>query len=272
MDTTINTDINKPAAKKPKSIFKRILNIASYAAIALILVFVVIFMSMAITSRRSTDVPVLFGTSVLTVESESMTGVINKGDLITIKRVTSAEAAALSVGDIITYRFYDEKLLENALNTHEIIEIHKSDGFVVFQTKGVHNASQDPYRVASEDVIGVYSYGAERDFAVQGRIKGVGAFISFLRSLTGFFLLVIFPLTVFLGYRVFVLVKVIKGAKKEKALESAPSAPDDYDRLLKEIEELRSKLDEKAPSAAPDNQISDQTPANQASANKQFCA
>jgi len=238
-NTTKNTDTVKPASKNPKSKMRLLMNIAAYAVLALVLFLTVIFLSIAVTSRRDTGVPTLFGTCVLTVESDSMKGVFEKGDLIFITKLTNDEAVGLKEGDRITYRFYNEALQENAFNTHEIIGIVKSGDKVAFQTQGVNNPGPDDYMVQSEDVFGVYN----------GRVRWLGGFINFLRSFVGFFLLVIFPLLVFFLYRVYVLVKVVIGAKKQKALDSRPSAPEDYDKLLREVEALRSKLDEKANAA-----------------------
>ena len=220
---------------KKKSKVKLIFDIVTYAFVVLILLCAFVFLSFAITSQRDTKVPSIFGVSVLTVQSDSMKGSkddnFNKGDLITIKRLTIEEIEAvgtLQVGDVITFEFYDPVLKGKAFNTHRIVEIGEAYGRVVFTTKGDNNLKNDDEKVAGVDVIGIYT----------GHIGGVGAFIDFLRSGFGFFLLIVFPLILFFAYRLYILIKVIFDIKIEKQKALVPATDSDFD----ELEAQRDKL------------------------------
>jgi len=72
----------------------------------------------------------------------SMEPAISVGSLVLIKPV---DTASLKVGDIICYRFSDERLV-----THRIIEVN-SEGYI---TKGDANEEKDIKTVQSHEVVG----------------------------------------------------------------------------------------------------------------------
>ena len=111
---------------------------------------------------NKTRMPSVFGYSLLVIATPSMSGAIETGDAIIIKRADSYE-----VGDVITYfpaeADYSVK--------HRIV---RADG-EKFYTKGDANPSEDPDPVFAEQIAG----------RVTKKIPKVGYFIEWLKSPSG---------------------------------------------------------------------------------------
>lgn len=88
----------------------------------------------------------LFGMEAFVVQSGSMEPVHSVGSLV---YVIKADAAALEVGDVITFRMTD-----GSRGTHRIVELVESNGAVAFRTKGDANKMTDNALVMPEDIIG----------------------------------------------------------------------------------------------------------------------
>jgi len=210
---------------------KLIIDIVSYVAIAVIVIFSIISLSLSITTRRQTELPIVFGGTVMMVESDSMKPVFKKGDLVKVTVLSDAKKKELKKDDIITFKFDKPGVDGTSFNTHRIEEVLKDNNGNVygFRTKGDNNPKIDDEAVHLADISGIYN----------GRLKGLGNFMSFLRSAAGFILLIILPLVAFAGYRIYILVKIILEIKKDKDGEDAPT---DTDALLKELAEMKAKL------------------------------
>lgn len=111
---------------------------------------------------KKSKIPSVFGYSVLIVASPSMTGAIEAGDAIIIKKSDS-----YAVGDVITYFPADE----NFSVTHRIVRMEGDK----FYTKGDANPSEDPDPVLIEQIAG----------KVAVKLDKVGYFIEWLKSPVG---------------------------------------------------------------------------------------
>lgn len=111
---------------------------------------------------KKSKIPSVFGYSVLIVASPSMTGAIEEGDAIIIKKSDS-----YAVGDVITYFPADE----NFSVTHRIVRMEGDK----FYTKGDANQSEDPDPVLIEQIAG----------KVAVKLDKVGYFIEWLKSPIG---------------------------------------------------------------------------------------
>lgn len=111
---------------------------------------------------KKSKIPSVFGYSVLIVASPSMTGAIEAGDAIIIKKSDS-----YAVGDVITYFPADE----NFSVTHRIVRMEGDK----FYTKGDANQSEDPDPVLIEQIAG----------KVAVKLDKVGYFIEWLKSPVG---------------------------------------------------------------------------------------
>lgn len=87
-------------------------------------------------------VPSIFGYSTLTVETGSMSGTIEIGDMIIIK-----DTGEYKIGDIVTFLHEGESIP----TTHRIINYNSDGSFV---TKGDANNVKDTLPVTSDEIIG----------------------------------------------------------------------------------------------------------------------
>lgn len=161
---------------------KRTIKIISFSIIA---VFAITFLVLNLPTRIGGNTryePVLSG---------SMEPAIPVGGLVLIKPV---EPTFLKVGDIICYRFSDERLV-----THRIIEI-SSKGYI---TKGDANEEADPKLVKENDIIG----------AVVLTVPFVGHLGTIVQTPIGFLLLIFIPGIVFI---ILEIREVIISIKKPK--------------------------------------------------------
>ena len=141
---------------------------------------------------KKSKIPSVFGYSVLIVASPSMTGSIEAGDAIIIKKSDS-----YAVGDVITYFPEDESFSV----THRIVRMEGDK----FYTKGDANQSEDSDPVLIEQIVG----------KVAVKLDKVGYFIEWLKSPVG----IIFAATFIV---LLILIIVIKDKWREKT-DSADS-------------------------------------------------
>ena len=111
---------------------------------------------------KKSKIPSVFGYSMLIIASPSMTGSIEAGDAIIIKKSDS-----YAVGDVITYFPADESFSV----THRIVRMEGDK----FYTKGDANQSEDPDPVLIEQIAG----------KVAVKLDKVGYFIGWLKSPAG---------------------------------------------------------------------------------------
>ncbi|MFA5342218.1 MAG: signal peptidase I [Clostridia bacterium] len=177
----------------------------------LLWLFVVIAVFMTIIAFSSTKnqngVAVIFGRMPITILSESMDPTLKKGDLIISHELSADQKGSLNENDIITYKvdLNGDGFME--LNTHRIISIRTSGGFVYYTTKGDNNAIADTQEVRYDNVVGVYN---------GRRVPGIGAVLNFLQTPTGFLVCVVIPLVLFLLYEIYNFIKVMISMKTDK--------------------------------------------------------
>lgn len=111
---------------------------------------------------KKSKIPSVFGYSMLIVASPSMTGAIEAGDAIIIRKSDS-----YAVGDVITYFPEDESFSV----THRIVRMEGDK----FYTKGDANQSEDSDPVLIEQIVG----------KVAVKLDKVGYFIEWLKSPVG---------------------------------------------------------------------------------------
>lgn len=188
-------------------ILKKILNIIVDILIVSLLAISVLVAALALASKAG-GVPSVLGYVPLSVQSDSMIPEFEKGDLIISKAVD--DSTALEKGDVITFKANIEG--EDVLNTHRIVDITETDGFVFYTTKGDNNEIEDAEPVARVSV------AAKWDGI---KLEGWGEAYDFLTSQFGFFLVILLPLIIFFIYEIIRFVKNLISYNKEKALEEA---------------------------------------------------
>lgn len=212
-----------------KKSVKKTLDITAVVLACILFVVGIMLLSMSLTKNKD-GVPRVFGVTLLDIRTDSMKGTINAGDIAVISKVK--DASDLKVGDVIT--FWDSIDGQRVLNTHRIVEIRYNEQNpenTLFFTKGDNVGENDPLAKSFAQVVGKYKF----------RMAGLGYVVRFLQSGWGFFFIIILPLAAFLGYRVYILVKVILDMKKEKAAADA-AGQEDAEKLKAELEALRQKV------------------------------
>ena len=192
---------------------KQILNILLYVLLGV--VFVICALVTVSSINRKDGVSNVFGYTTMTVQTDSMQGTINKGDLIVGKLIGEKDYDKLEVGDIITFYIVIDG--ERIIDTHRIHEIKEIMGETFYQTKGDNvDAIDDGYRNNS-DIIAIYKM----------RIPGLGSVIDFLKSTLGFFLCIFTPLMIFIIYEVYRLISIIIYNKKVQMIDDVKDSTSD---------------------------------------------
>ncbi len=234
---------------------KKTLKIAKIVANVLLwlfLIFAVLLTVLVFSSQKDENgISSIGGVTPIQVLSDSMKGTFNKGDLIFVKLLQDSEKTDLGVGDVITYRIMAKDLPglveagmdpnTEVLNTHRITAVEGKDtGSVKYTTKGDNaatNFANDPNPVSFADVVGVY----------QMRAPGMGSFIAYLQTPTGFLVCIVLPLAVFfiLELVLFIRQLMIRREEKIRLTASGASVDEEEIRRLAVEEYLRRQEEDK---------------------------
>ena len=159
--------------------------------------------------------PNIGGSFPLMVQSGSMSGTIEVGDLIIVH--TPDESTELKKDDIVT--FWDNEP-GGVLVTHRIVEVTADDdGKLAYRTKGDANNAADAELVYPDDIVGTYQF----------RIPYLGNVALFMQTIPGLIVCVVLPLALFIVYDVIRRRRIDKSEKEETAA------------LLAELEKLKSE-------------------------------
>lgn len=199
----------------------------------ILLPILIVNLTLIIKGSLHKDVPPdVFGIAPLTVVSGSMQGEnedsFDIGALIFIKLLKEDEKAALSEGDVVTYKTGDIYV------THRIKEIKRGEGgeIVSLVTQGDAN-SMDDGDVPIEDVIG----------KLIGSVEGLGDFAIFLQTPAGILVFVGIPVLAYAAFEV-----AQSALQGKRARQSEARAIQDKDE---EIRRLRALVEERGDQAVP---------------------
>ena len=216
-----------------KVLKERIMTIVGIVLCAILLPILIVNIIMIINSYVNKDEAPSIGKYVpFIVQSDSMAGTIESGDIIITKKI---EPEDVEEGDIIS--FYDPEGNGTAVVTHRVLKREIVNGELVFLTIGdvvlqenieeYGSLEQIPENVLDlivevvpqENVISEYSF----------RIALVGNVSLFMSTVPGFIVCVLLPLLLFLAY------DIIMRRISDKANEKDTKA------LLEEIELLKAE-------------------------------
>lgn len=186
---------------------KKIINVAINVLICLIFV-ISIFVIIANSSIKETGVPSLFGYTLSSVQSDSMTGTFEEGDIIIGK--LADETTVIEKGDIVS--FFDSQDGIKFVNTHRVTEVYEYGSAKFYDTKGdKEGLGIDPYAKSQDEIISVY----------QGKIPLLGGFIDFIKEPIGFILIIVLPFLAVIGWEVYRLIMLFLEHKKQQILEES---------------------------------------------------
>lgn len=224
MSETIVQD-NQQEEKKP-SLLTKIFNFFFYTLISIVIVVALLYTVVNLAGNNG--ISTILGYTVGSVQSGSMSGTFEKGDIIVSKQIDGEE---IKEGDIISFWYNDPQAQQIIVVTHRVIEIWE-DGKIVTQGDVANKAnSVDKIEVISKgDVISRYSF----------KIPYVGAVLDFINTSTGFFVCILIPVFLFLFWQIYVFIVTVSDAKKlakEKAIQDQARVL--AEQMLKEREQNR---------------------------------
>ena len=195
-------------------VLKKIGSITIDVLIVIVFIISLLVVIASITAKRENGQANVFGYTANSVQTDSMKGTINEGDLIISKVVTSKNKADfdLKEGDIVS--FYTEiKKGTKILITHRIYEVRQAGNTRVITTWGDNRESapepDDP--ITMSDVESVYLF----------KIPLVGHFIDFLRTPLGFIICLVVPLLAFICWQAYKLIILFFKSKQAELAEEA---------------------------------------------------
>lgn len=174
---------------------KKALNTVINVVLVIAIVLAVIATYVSFVSTSGNGVPNIFGLRLFSIQTDSMYDTLLPGDLVIDTAVK--DPAALQKNDIITYWTVIDG--ERVLNTHRIVEIYDGNGYLIFATKGDHNTAVDTLTVHEAEIVGKYAF----------RVPGVGKVFDYLQTSTGFLLVVVIPVLIFLIYQLIQFFRVL---------------------------------------------------------------
>ena len=203
---------------------KSILGVISDVLLVILIVVAIAITVMTFTSKSSeTGIGNVMGYTPFSVQTDSMSPTIGKGDLIIAKEVVDPKED-LKIGDVITFYTLMQDGAGNTVkgfNTHRILDVQLyNDGTVhYYVTKGDAMETEDNQKVYPDDIV-AKQVGAGVDESgnyVKGlTVSGFGNALDFLQSQLGFMICVIIPLALFFIWQVYKLIAMFMAAKAEK--------------------------------------------------------
>ncbi len=218
------------------------------------LLWVFIAFSVAVTvmvfaaQGNENGVPELFGKSLITIVSPSMSPTYDAGDLVFMSTLDDAGKQALKAGDIITYKSPEDINGDGQigdLNTHRILSIEGT----TITTKGDNNDFPDNYTIGYNDIIGT---STEAD-----KLAGVGNVIGFLRSSLGFFLCIVLPLILFFIYELYNFISLLVTERAKRVPVSQEAEEEIKRRAIEEYlaQQSAGQADDTAATAVSDTAV-----------------
>lgn len=233
-----------------KSPLKKVLNVAYYVVLALIILLALFYVFMTFSTKGG--VTSVFGHIIFSVQSDSMSGTFETGDMLVIKEVK--DTSTIQKEDIITFYYIEPQTNQKIIVTHRVIDIQ--DGrFITQGDVARRNNSVDKIeKVSGGDVIGTYT---------NIRIPGLGKAADFLKSSVGFFVCVLIPVFLFLFWQLYVFVKTLTEARslgKQKAVndEARALAEEMFQKMQQEqLQQQQQQQADSTEAAAPPAEESD---------------
>ncbi len=219
----------KNEQKKTKTIAKKITNsliLAIFAVVVVILLYV--FISLLAGSQ-----PSLFGYQLYYVVTDSMSGTIDKGQVIICKEYKQGNE--LKKGEIVTFvapEGFEPSAIVGQKITHRIIKApyQNEGGKWVVDTKGDANSIPDRVAVPLENVRATYVKTS----------PFITSMMNFLRHWYGFVTLIIIPLVAALIVEVVKLIKYKSAVQEERGKASMKA---DIDKAVEEALEQAEHTD-----------------------------
>lgn len=205
------------ADKKP-TILSKIWNGIFYAIFAFVVILALVYSFSVFSSKNG--VTSMFGYIFTSVQSESMSGTFEVGDIIISKEV---DVKDLKEGDVISFKYFEPTYSKTIIVTHRIIGKQDAKFITQGDVANKNNSVDNVEYVAAGDVIAKYT---------GKRIAGLGKVTDFLGSKEGFFIFILIPIFLFLFWQIYVFIVTLVDAK---AISRKKTINDEAMRLAEEM-------------------------------------
>lgn len=214
----VEEEMKKPVTKVKKTVLEekketekglvyyilKVLSWCAFVLLALIGVFLIIYMYVNKTAQAKGETPPL---GLYTIISPSMTPNINVYDVVF---VTKTDPEKIEIGDVISYNSTNS-YFNGIPITHRVIEkLYTSEG-IVFRTQGDANPVADTEMIMSGNVVGV----------VKAVIPQLGRIQFFLSSKLGWVVAILIPAAGVLIYDMVKLLKLLKARNETLEVRKA---------------------------------------------------
>ena len=193
--------------KESKWNAKRVLKLFANVIFYSIIVFLMIFSVANMKVKREDNIANIFGVGILSVQSDSMKGIFETGDLLFVNMLSEDDYQNLQIGDIVTY--FDLEL--HAFNTHRIVDIDYDQEFLITQAEYNYIHPDEPTTpdqpVNFDRVISIYD---------DSMIAGLGSTLDYLQTSAGFALFVLLPVLIILIFEGILVARHFLSLNKEK--------------------------------------------------------
>lgn len=219
--------------KQPKSKWKKIVSWTVTGICILFLVIALLFLIVSFVAKKNDNRAVeIFGYSFSVVETDSMTGEIEAGELITVK-ICDIEEAEVGANAVF---IASDGALKGRQIVHKVIKVDSDESGKYIITKGVKENAPIDEPVYGERFVGI---AVKHSAFLGGVAKFFGTPVNWILILT---LLIGIPCIYAL---VKMIVKYSKEAKKEKAEESAAEREKLKQEILEEYQKDENGDDRK---------------------------
>ena len=174
----------------------------------------------------------LFGYKFFIVQSDSMSATdFSAGDIIFVK---SVNPATLQAGDVIAFISKNQDSYGKIV-THKIRRLTTNvDGAAVFVTYGTTTDIDDETVVTYSNVLGKYV----------GKLPKLGRFFAFLKTTRGYFLCILVPFVLLIGYNVLNCVLLFGRYKREQMEEELQVEKKKLEEERRQFETMKKELEE----------------------------
>jgi signal peptidase len=170
-----------------KKVIKIVFNVILHTSLLLILGVLLVTSIQRVRGGQ----PNVFGYTIYVVQTDSMTGELEVGDVILSKKTDEYE-----VGSVVTY-IATSGVLEGQPITHKIVDIYEENGRQMVQTKGVKAGAPLDTPITGDQIIGV----------MQTKINVPTKLVTIIRNPAVSFCIIVIPIAIFAGYQIYCLKK-----------------------------------------------------------------
>ncbi len=215
---------------------KKVLSVLTGVVIALFLVIALAALAVTVVYRTRGEDAEILGYQFRIVVSGSMEPEIGQGSLVVIDTVGSGESfyEDLSVGDVITFNWFNTANVDEVIVTHRIIDIKETSSGYRFTLQG-DAVEGDTQVITENEIIG----------KVVWHSSALGAVLTFLRSGAGIVVCLILPAALIMIYEVYRIVRLVREGKAEQKREKEAARDEEIETLRRELAELKKEKEKK---------------------------